>query len=135
MVNYVAVLVSSILAMVIGGFWYSPFLFGKMWMKLSGLTQKDMEACKKKGMAKYYLVQFIASLLTAFVLAMFLGLLSVTSIMGGLQVAFWVWLGFNATQMVGCVLWEGKPVKLYILNVAHQLVNLLVMGVVLAAWH
>ena len=47
-VNYLAVLVAAIVSMVIGGLWYSPLLFGNVWMKLSGITQKDVEKAKKK---------------------------------------------------------------------------------------
>ncbi len=41
MVNYLAVLVAAIVGMVVGFIWYSPKVFGKMWMKLSGVNPKD----------------------------------------------------------------------------------------------
>ena len=52
----------------------------------------------------------------------------------GMQAGFWVWLGFIATTMIGIVLWEIKPVKLYLLIVAYYLISLLVMGSILALW-
>jgi hypothetical protein len=51
-INYLAVLVAALVSMVIGGLWYSPLLFGNIWMKLSGITQKDVEKAKKQGMMK-----------------------------------------------------------------------------------
>ena len=33
-INYIAVLVSAVIGMAIGALWYSPLLFGKIWMKL-----------------------------------------------------------------------------------------------------
>lgn len=51
-----------------------------------------------------------------------------------MQAGFWAWLGFVATIMLGMTLWEGKPFRLYLLNAGYQLLNLLVMGAILAAW-
>ncbi|MBI3026774.1 DUF1761 domain-containing protein, partial [Candidatus Woesearchaeota archaeon] len=47
---------------------------------------------------------------------------------------FWVWIGFLATTQIGMVLWEGKPIKLYIINTLHYLVVLAVMSAILAVW-
>ncbi len=127
--NYIAVLVAAIVAYAIGALWYSPVLFGKIWMQLSKVKMK-----KNQNKGLMYFLGFLTTLITAYVLAMFLGMLNVVDITGGLTIAFWVWLGFLATTMLGGVLWENKPVKLYILNAAHSLVSLLVMGAILGVW-
>ncbi len=41
-INYWAVLVAAVVSMVIGALWYSPVLFGKLWMKYSGLSDKKL---------------------------------------------------------------------------------------------
>ncbi len=136
-INYGAVFVAAMVSMVVGGLWFSPVLFGKTWMKLSGITPKKIAEAKKKGMngmALSYFGQFIASLVTAYVLAHFVDYANATTFVLGLQTGFWVWLGFVAPIMLGMVLWEGKPMQLYILNVGHYLVCLLLMGGILAAW-
>lgn len=131
--NYWAVLVSGAAAMVLGGFWYGP-LFGKVWLKGTGLTELDIEKAKKKGMAMSYLFNFIAALLMAFVLAYFLKLTGYTEIQAGLEMAFWVWLGFIATTHLGSVLWEMKSFKYYMVNAAYYLVSFLMMAAILNAW-
>jgi len=68
------------------------------------------------------------------VLAVFLKYLQATTIPEGLQVAFWVWLGFTATVQLSPVLWEGKPIKSWVLNTAYSLVSLLTAAVILTAW-
>ncbi len=55
-----------------------------------------------------------------------------TTAMEGMMVGFWAWLGFVATIMLGKVIWEMTPVKLYGINVAYYLVSLLLMGAILA---
>jgi len=134
-INYLAVLVAAIAAIVIGSLWYSPILFGNIWMKLSGITKEKMEKDKKKGgMTKLYVVQIVASLVMACVLANLIALLGLTGVVGGIQIAFLVWVGFVLPLLIGNVLWEGKSWALYLLNITYNLVNLIVMGIILAVW-
>jgi len=132
-INYLAVLVSAAAGFVIGMLWYSV-LFGKAWMKLSGMDKKKIEKEKKKGMAKSYAAGFAVLVVMAFVLAHFVDMAEATTVLGGAQAGFWAWLGFVATVMLNKVLWEGKPFKLYLLDAAHYLVVLLAMGSILAVW-
>jgi len=131
--NYIAIIVSGVVAMIIGYLWYGP-LFGKAWMKLSGFTPKDQEKAKKKGMTKSYIIMFIGVLVTAYVLAHFVDYMEATTFLAGMEVGCWLWLGFIAPVMLGMVLWEGKPVKLYLLNVIYQLIVIELMAGILAVW-
>lgn len=131
--NYLAVLVTGIIAIVLGSLWYGP-LFGKHWMALMGITPLEMEEGTKKGMTKSYLIGFIGALVTALILAYLISSLGVADVTGGLTLGFLVWLGFFVTTKLGSVLWEARPWKLYFLNIGYDLVNLLIMGAVLAVW-
>lgn len=137
MVNYLAVVVAAIATHVLGFLWYGP-LFGKKWMQLMKLTDKDKEKAKQKGMAKVMVGSFVASLVTAGVLAFLIDQLVVNlaegNALGGSLIGALVWLGFVATKALGSVFWEGKSWKLYFLNTAHDLVSLLLMGAILGAW-
>jgi hypothetical protein len=133
-VNVWAVLVAGIVNMVIGAFWYSPLLFGKMWMKLSGLTDTELQKAKEKGMGKSYLIAFIGSLVMAFVLAHLLQLTNATSLSAGLTMAFWLWLGLIVTVLLSSVLWENKPWILFLINISHYLVGLATMSLILVSW-
>ncbi len=132
-INYLAVLVAAIVSMVIGFLWYGP-IFGKAWMRLMKIDKKKIDEAKKKGMTTSYVVMFISALIMNYVLAHFVKYLGSRTFMDGMQAGFWLWLGFIATVQVGIVLWEGKPVKLYLINAAHYLVALMVTGGILAIW-
>ena len=132
-INYWAVLAATIAAIVLGFLWYGP-LFGKVWMQLMGMDKKKMDKNMKKQMTKSYIILVITTLITSYVLAHFVKYLG-TTVSDALQTAFWTWLGFVATIQIGIVLWDGKPWKLYFINVAHQLVSLAVMATILALWH
>lgn len=133
-VNYLAVLVAGISAMVLGSIWYSPMLFGAVWMKESGVSKQQIDAAKKKGMALSYILNFIAALVTAYVLAHFLYYTNAATVTAGLQTAFWIWLGFIVTVLLGSVLWESKSCKYFLINVVYHLASLLAMSAILVAW-
>lgn len=137
-INYWAVLVSGVAAFVLGGIWYGP-LFGKQWGKLMGWGEEKMEQMKKdpvakKKIMKAYVVHFLASLVMAYVLANILDFAKATTVSAGMQGAFWTWLGFIATTFLGMVLWGGKSFKLYCIDAGFYLVNMLIMGSILAVW-
>ena len=132
-VNYLAVLVAAIVGMVLGFLWYGP-IFGNIWMKLMNIDKKKMEEMKKKGVGKSYFVTFIAGLVMAYVLSHFVDYLEATTISAGITAGFWIWLGFVATVIIGSVLWEGKPFKLYLINAGFHLAELMLMGAILSVW-
>ena len=54
-----------------------------------------------------------------------------TELLDGVSTGFWMWLGFVAPVTAGVFLWEGKPLKLWLLNASYWLVSLVVMGAIL----
>jgi|SRR3989344_51203 len=139
-INYLAVLASGVAAMILGSLWYGP-LFGKQWIALMGFDQQKVAEMQAKGMQamwKNYALMFVGALIMAYVLAHGLvfgnAYLGTGGISGGLQGAFWYWLGFIAPVTLGVILWDGKPWKLWFLNAGYYLALLLVMSVILALW-
>ncbi len=133
-INYVAVLVAAVAAIAVGSLWYSPLLFGRVWMDLMGFTKKDMESAKKKGMHKIYALAFLGTLVMSYVLAHLVDYLGASTPSLGVQAAFWLWLGLVAPVLLGMVLWENKSWKLYAINATHWLVSIAVMASILSTW-
>ena len=50
-INYLAVLTAAVACFVIGGLWYSNLMFGKAWMKESGMTE---EKARQSSMLKVF---------------------------------------------------------------------------------
>ena len=73
MVNVIAVIVAAIVSFAFGSLWYSPILFGKLWMKLSKVDMKN----SKKGMGKIMTAGFITTLIIAFILELLIDLLNI----------------------------------------------------------
>ncbi len=132
--NWIAIIGAAIASFVLGGIWYGP-LFGKYWISLMGFSKKDMDVAKKKVMVKAYLLMFISSLVTACVLSSLIIWTSTPDAIGGMIIGFMVWIGFIATITLGSVLWEGRPISLWVLNNAYNLINFLMIGAILGTWH
>jgi hypothetical protein len=85
-------------------------------------------------MTKGIIGGFIGSLIMGVVLSVAISLTQATTITTGLLIGFFLWLGFVATTSLNKVLWEGKPVKLYLVDVLHYLVVILAMVVIFVYW-
>jgi len=123
-VNLVAVLVAALVAFIVGWLWYGP-LFGKAWMKLSG-----MKASKPKGSSIVW--GYLTHAVMAYVLAVLMLNFNVLEMNAALGLAFWIWLGFFATMNLGMVIWEDKKFNLYLINTGSGLLTLLIMAGVLS---
>ncbi len=121
-INLLAVVVAAAASMVFGALWHGP-LFGRLWMKLAKVTEL-------KGAARGYGLNALTTLVMSYILAHFMAYAQATTVLAGIQTAFWLWLGFIATVTLGPVLWEGKPLKLYLFNNAYNLLGLAVMGAI-----
>lgn len=132
-VNYVSVLISGVAMMILGYLWYGP-VFGKPWMKLSGLNKSEMNGMKGGDMARLYGMMFISTLVLSYVLAHVLGAFQANDVAMALTGAFWVWVGFIATTMLGGVLWNKKPWMLYVIESGYYLVGLSIISIILTMW-
>jgi len=132
-VNVLAIIVAAVANMVIGMLWYSPAVFGKAWMKASGVSMDKMKKANK-NMGKTYGMMFLGTLLMTYILANFINLTNATTAVGGAMTGFWLWLGFVATTKLSDVLFEGKSMLLYKINAGYYLVSMALMGALLAVW-
>jgi hypothetical protein len=135
-IRLVPVFVAAIATMVVGFIWYSPMLFAKPWTILMGYDPNDKAKMDemRKAAGKMYGLSFVASLVSAFVLAKIIDVTSVNTALYGMKVAFAVWLGFVTTVQLTGALFGRQPTKLYLINTGYQLVCYLVMGAILAVW-
>lgn len=135
-INYLAILVCAISQMALGMLWYSPLIFGKQWSKLMGYNLKTKGDVKKmqKEAGPAYVMSLVAALVIAFVLSHFVDYTGSTTAAAGMITAFWCWFGFSTTTMLMNHMFSNKPVKLYLIDTGYQLVNMVIMGAILAAW-
>jgi hypothetical protein len=134
--NYPAILVSAVLAMVIGAIWYGP-IFGKLWLKIIGATKMDLN--KRKEMQKqampFYVIQLILAIFQIWVFAWYLNALPQYT---GLTHAIWIWAAFIIPTLAGTIMWTNNSNKLkltqFLLQGGYQLVVFIMFGLILHFW-
>ena len=134
--NWLAILVAAISTMMVGFLWYSPLLFANAWVREMGYDPNDKARMNemKRSAGPAYAGSLLASIVSAFTLALILHGLRAESVHVGLMVSFHVWLGFVATVQLTGALFAKQSMKLFAINTGYQLVCYLVMGAILAVW-
>ncbi len=127
-VNYLAVVIAAVVAIVIGFVWYAPQVFGNRWLAYLGTTRAALGQPSPAGIA----TGVIASLLNAWVLAVLATTLKASTAQEGIILGVLVWLGFMATLTAAQIGFEKKPWGLWVLNNAHNVIVQAVMGIVVA---
>lgn len=128
-VHPLPVIVVAVIIFLIGFLWYNPKVFGSLWAETLGVRMDEMEC------SVWHMVGgFAMALIKAWVMALLVDWTAVTSIVQGVTLGFFVWLGFIATTHFSDVLWAKKPYKTYLINVGYELLALIVMGAIFAMW-
>lgn len=135
-INYWAILVCGISAMVLGALWYGP-LFGKKWMEIIGAT--EMDKAKRKEMQKQagplYGIQFVLVLFQVLVLA---HLIADTTKVGGLERALWICAAFIIPTIAGSAMWNNDSTRVkwsrFLIQSGYQTICFIIFGLVLQYW-
>lgn len=120
-------------SMVVGSVWYAPKVFGRRWMTLARIDPSHTG-----GAVRAISITVAVSFITAWVLA---GAVFVTWTSTGapffitaLIVAVLLWAGFTAARFITHDAFESRPATLTVLNIAHELVTVLVMAIIIGLW-
>ena len=128
--NYLAILAATAASFVLGGLWYSPVLFGKVWMVETGITE---ESAQQRNMVKVFGLAILATLIVAFNLAAFLGpeaSLASGAFYGFLAGAGWVAMAFAVND-----LFEGRTLRLFAVNAGYHTLSFTLMGAIIGVWN
>jgi hypothetical protein len=128
-INWLALLVVTVVKFVLGFVWFG-LIFGKQWQALSGVS----EAAMKAGMVKAIVTDLVTTFILAFVLVHAIHYAGAASLGTGAAVGFFNWLGFVGTLTLASTVYEQRPLKLWVIGNAYQLLSLVIMGAVLAIW-
>lgn len=127
--NYPAVLAAAVVSFVVGGAWYSPLLFAKVWMKEAGLDEAKLQSAR---LGKVFALSFVCSLVMAFNLAAFLGAKATLGF--GIFAGFATGLGWVAMSLAIIYMFEQRSLKLWLVNGGCQVVTYTLMGAILGGW-
>ncbi|HRN96558.1 MAG TPA: DUF1761 domain-containing protein [Candidatus Levybacteria bacterium] len=128
-INYLAVALAALSAFFLGFFWYT-IIFAKTWQKLIGM-KGDEKNTQTPNLGKLLIGSLILEIVMAFNLAAFIGRDAdwMFGLAAGLAVGFgWVSLAFGVNYI-----FEGKSLKLWLINAGYNTVVFAVMGLIIGA--
>jgi len=135
-INFLAVTAAAVATFLVGALWYSPILFGKLWMKAHGYSEEKVKEMQKTA-TQAYITSFVCYLVMAVVFSVLMSYVypdNTATATKGLQLGFLMWLGFAATIGLTANMFSEKSLSTYLIDVVYQLVYLLIMGAILGGW-
>lgn len=126
--NIGGIILAVIAYIILGMFWYSPVLFGNVWMKVTGVNPEKTD---KEKMNLIYGISALAALITASVLDYLQLQFDVQSISQAFFLGFVLWFGFTFTSTMVNNMYQGKQKALTIIDAGYQLTTVLVMSIIL----
>jgi hypothetical protein len=104
--------------------WYSPMLFGRQFVALSGMTTNAAPEGAKIA------AELLRNLLLALVISRLLAGQRVDKLPASLGLAVMLWLGFPLTLLSGSVLWQNVPLQLALIHSGDWLLKILLMTLI-----
>src|SRR5204863_6099054 len=132
--NYLHVLVVTVIGFLVGWLWYGP-LCGKPWMAEMKITEEQMKAQAAKGMAGYLIKGFIYTLLSTFGIAVVLASRGVPEWWRGAVWGAFLGVCLVSARMLNISNWENRSAKLQAINIGHEVLLFALQGAIVAACH
>jgi len=120
-----SIVLAAVCAFVASSLWYSPVLFGRQFLALSGVAASPKpDDLKIAG-------EMLRNLLLAFVICWLLARQEASRLRSALSLAAILWLGFPFTLLSGSVMWQNVPIELGLIHCGDWLIKILVMTLTL----
>ncbi len=126
-VNILAIIVTAIVNIVIGMFWYSPYLFGNTWRKLVNRREGLNHMSNKEILFTIINALLITTGINS-VLQYSLMLSGLDKFPNAIATSFMITLTFVITTLFNPVIFERSSKKLFLLNTAYSFVVYLLMS-------
>ncbi len=127
-VSFVALGVVTLVVFVASSIWYSPLLFGRQFLELSGST-----ASAHPGPVRP-VFEFLRTFVLAFVIAHLVRRLHVADWKEAVGLGLWLWIGFPVILLTGSILWQNIPWQLAAIHSGDWLIKLILIPVGIAVW-
>jgi len=120
-----AILVSAILAFALGWLWYSPKMFGTIWLNSIGRSPGDLQ----ESLARY-LVTFIGWVVAAFVYAFLIGHDFVDGIRDYIFLSIALWGAYMMPAKAHAIMWGNFNTKLLWIDGGYMLSGYIIFAFV-----
>src|SRR5690606_21705011 len=133
-INYWAVLVATVASMIVGAIWYARGVMGARWARLANVDLDRPARSPLWPMITTVIVTFITAWVQAGASSSAWHFYAGSYFWAAIVTAVTLWAGFTAARLITHDAFEGRSTKLTTLNIAHELITVLVMAVVIGVW-
>ena len=130
--NYIGVAIATITSYVLGFVWYHWAVFGEAWANALGIT-KD-EADNTEGLGGAFIMSLISGLSKTLCVAMLMAAANISGILSGALFGVIVAVVFIFTSLGYYNGFARTSSKLTIINSAHGIVELTLIGAIIGAF-
>ncbi len=130
-VNELAILVSALLAVAVGNIWYSPLLFGSVWMKSLGSHIGD-DVYPKKEVFIVVLREVAVQFIFFYALAQLIGVIAYTHV-SIWNVGLWM-LVLVVAMLIHVFVWERRSLNYILVHCGYGAIVLYGGLLVLVYW-
>lgn len=133
-VNWLAIIVGTIVYFGLGGFWYSPAGFGKAWMRSVGM--ETPEGGERPGPA-IYATPLISGLVVSIATAWLAHATGSSTVGDGLVLGLVVSIGFMATLISTTATFSQFPDRMtwFWITASYNVVGVTILAVIVTAWN
>jgi len=128
-INWIAVLVVTLIYFAIVFFWYFPKAFGNLWLKLVG---KESEP--KSKIIRDTIIMIPTSFITILFIEIMMDLTGMNDIASALLLNLLLWIGFVGIIGINQNNFNDRGIKLFLIEYGVYLLGFLVAGLILAVW-
>ncbi|MBT8421625.1 MAG: DUF1761 domain-containing protein [Gammaproteobacteria bacterium] len=128
-INLLVVFAATVVANILGGLWYSPFLFGNIWRKALGKTGQPEPMTNPAGT---FIAGFVLQLIAASLLAAMLG--PGAGAAEGIQLGTLLAFAFVFTATALNNLFERRTLIIIFVNAGYHVVAMGCMGAIIGTW-
>ncbi|MDP3896065.1 MAG: DUF1761 domain-containing protein [Mesorhizobium sp.] len=126
-INPAAVVIAGVTAFTFSLAWYSPLLFGSIWIDAKGAEATTMAPWK-------FFVAPLRELFTAWFLAWLIGRLGIADWKAAAGLGALLWAAFYVVQLAGAVIFDGMSPALGAVHAGDWLGKMLIMTIIVSAW-
>ncbi len=130
-ISYIAVVIATITSYVLGFAWYHWAVFGKAWANSLDLTKE--EADNTEGLGGAFSVSLISGLTKTIFIALLMAATNVSGVISGALFGAIIAAVFTATSLGYYNGFARASSKLTLINSAHSIVELTLIGAIVGA--
>lgn len=133
--SWLSIVIAAVAAFLSGWLWYSPFLFGKSYIKEMGMTEESMAGKQKPNMVKQFGLVILGEFIMAIVAASLVHSLFIVSFSQVFILALSIWVAFVLVTKINDVLFGCKSWKLFAITVGQDLFTILVIFIIVSLFN